>query len=183
MTQTVRIVWQYILSWVRVSVRPSIFVWEKHLKPRGNQSASASVYFNGQRPAIVTSGVGRRGWLAQTHRIAIWRLRCVCGGVWTRSCGFVCTHVHACVHPFVHACVMCLQYTIIIFDPGFTQIRHTDDFPSTGTRLVLSNSLSHVLSFAVEAFFLLFGFEHFGVYKKMSPNCKLCGSTQTLLHI
>ena len=46
---------------------------------------------------------------------------------------------------------MCLKYTIIIFDPGimitiniiilyFKQIKHTDDFPSTGTRLVDCNS-------------------------------------------
>ena len=36
-----------------------------------NRTASASVYFNGQGPAIVTSGVGRYGWVPQTHRIAI----------------------------------------------------------------------------------------------------------------
>ena len=44
----------------------------------GNRAASASVYFNGQRTAIVTSGAGHHGWLAQTHRIAI--RRCVCVG-------------------------------------------------------------------------------------------------------
>ena len=46
-----------------------------------------------------------------------------------------------CVCACMHACVMCLKYTIIIFDKtdndnNYIQIRHTDDFPSTGTRLV-----------------------------------------------
>ena len=48
----------------------------------------------------------------------------------------VCTCVRACM--FVRACVMCLQYTIKIMIMiiikiilYFTQIRHTDDFPST----------------------------------------------------
>ena len=105
MSLTVRIVWQYILS----RVRPSIFfIFEKHSKPRGNRAASASVYFNGQQPAIVTSGAGRHGWLAQTHQIAIRQRRCG---------GCLCTHSH--VHPFLRACVMRLQYTIIIFDPGW----------------------------------------------------------------
>ena len=45
-----------------VSVQPRIFLREKHSKPRGNRAASASVYFNGQRPAIVTSGAGHHGW-------------------------------------------------------------------------------------------------------------------------
>ena len=34
------------------------FIREKHSKPRGNRAASASVYLNGQRPAIVASGAG-----------------------------------------------------------------------------------------------------------------------------
>ena len=38
----------------------------------------------------------------------------VCARVWTRSHGCMRTRVRACVR----ACVMCLQYTIIIFDPG-----------------------------------------------------------------
>ena len=47
MSQTVRIDWQYILSRVRVSVRPSnFFIREKHPKPRGNRVASACVYLN-----------------------------------------------------------------------------------------------------------------------------------------
>ena len=50
---------------------PEFFIREKHSKPRGNRAASASVNYNGQRPAIVASGAGRHGWVPQTHRIAI----------------------------------------------------------------------------------------------------------------
>ena len=41
---------------------------QKSLKTSGNRAAraTASVYFNGQRPAIVTSGAGRRERLADT---------------------------------------------------------------------------------------------------------------------
>ena len=40
-----------------MSVGPSSFFrCEKHSKPRGNRAASASVYLNGQRPAIATAG-------------------------------------------------------------------------------------------------------------------------------
>ena len=47
MSLTVRIVWQYILSRVRVSVRPSnFFIREKHPKPRGNRVASECVCLN-----------------------------------------------------------------------------------------------------------------------------------------
>ena len=128
---------------VRISVWPSnFFICEKHSKPRGNRAASASVYFNGQRPAIVTSGAGHHAWLAQTHRISIRRRRCV--WVCTRSCG--------CMRPFVCACVRdvfaiydddILPRLIMIIIKNiilcFIQIRHTDHFPSTGTRLVHSN--------------------------------------------
>ena len=153
MSLTVRIVWHYILSRVRVSVRPSIFfICEKQSKPRGNRDASASVYFIGHWPAIVTSGAGRHGWLAQTHRIPIRRRRCVGGGARVRAgaCARVC--VRACMRACVCACVrdvfaiydnnilprliMIIIKNIILY---FIQIRHTDDFPSTGTRLVKYN--------------------------------------------
>ena len=54
----------------------------------------------------------------------------------------------------MHAYVMCLQYAIILFWPRliiiifkiiilyFIQIRHTDDFPSTATRLVSLKALT-----------------------------------------
>ena len=54
MSLTVRIVWKYILSRVCVSVWPSIcLIREKHPKPQKNWVASACLYFNGQRPALL----------------------------------------------------------------------------------------------------------------------------------
>ena len=60
-----------------------------------------------ERPAIVTSGAVRHGWLAQTLRIAICRRQCGGGG--------------ACVRAFARAWCVCnnIYYTIIIFDPGW----------------------------------------------------------------
>ena len=84
------------------------------------------------------------------------RRRCVCVRACVRACGRVracsrvrackrvrvCMRERACVRACVSACVMCLPYTIMIFHPGlyFIQIRHTDDFPSTATRLVQDNN-------------------------------------------
>ena len=124
-----------------MSVRPSIFLYaKKHSKPRGNRAINASVYFNGQRPAIVKDYCHQRSGpsrLADTDpsnsdtATAV----CVCvegGGV----CVCVCTLSRGCVRTRVRACtcvrssvrscvcacvrtgVMCLEYTIIIFDPG-----------------------------------------------------------------
>ena len=71
------------------------------------------------------------------------------GGVRVREC----ERVRACVHVCVHACVrdvfaiydnnilprpiMVIIKIIILY---FIQIRHTGDFPSTGTRLVCINT-------------------------------------------
>ena len=75
---------------------------EKPSKPRGNLPASTSVYFKGQRPAIVTSGAGRHGWLASNSDTAT--AVCMCVGVFRRSRG-VRAHACACMRPFVRACV------------------------------------------------------------------------------
>ena len=69
---------------------------------------------------------------------------CVC----VRAC--MCAHVCACVRMRAHACMhdvfaiydnnICPRLIMIIFKIiilYFIQIRHTDDFPSTGTRLVI----------------------------------------------
>ena len=74
----------------------------KTLKTSG-KPGDASVYFYGQRPAIVTSGAGCHDCLAETHRIAIRRRRCVCVG----GGGCVCARVRAgaCVRAFVRAFV------------------------------------------------------------------------------
>ena len=106
------------------------FIREKHPKPRGNQAASASVYFNSQRPALTDP----------------WNTDNLYGGDGGDGGDGGGGDSGACVR--ARACVMCLQYTIIIFDPRLImliikiiilcciQIRHSDDFPSTGTRLV-----------------------------------------------
>ena len=172
MSLTVRIVWEYIMSRVRISVRPQHFcICQKHSKSQGNRAASASVYFNGQRPAVVTSGTGRHGWLAQTHRIAIRRQRCV-RGVCVHGFARVRVHACVCIRSFVRACVRscvrscvracvraCVRDVFAIYDNNiwprlimmiikhiilyFILIRHTDDFPSTGTRLVQVKMTTH----------------------------------------
>ena len=52
------------------------------------------------------SGVARHGWAPANSA----NLYCGDGGV--------CVFAHACALVRVHACVMCLQYMIIIFNPG-----------------------------------------------------------------
>ena len=100
---------------LRVSVRPRIFLYAKNTQNLGgNRAASASVYFNGRRPAIVASGTGCHGWVLQntTDPSNSDKLNDGDGGVW------VCARVRAGVRVCVRACMMCLQYTIIIFAPG-----------------------------------------------------------------
>ena len=53
---------------------------------------------------------------------------CACMCMCVRAC--TCMNVRACVHE--RACVMCLKY--------FIQIRHTDDFPSTGIPASYNNT-------------------------------------------
>ena len=55
------------------------------------------------------SGAGRHGW-APTNSANLY------GGGDSGVC--VCVLAHACARVRARACVMCLQYTIIIFDPG-----------------------------------------------------------------
>ena len=57
--------------------------------------------------AMNASGAGR-------HRLAPMNSANLYGG----GDGGVCVLVHACACIRWHACVMCLQYTIIKFDPG-----------------------------------------------------------------
>ena len=155
MSLTVCIVWQYILSRVRVSVRPSnFFIREKHPKPRGNRITSTCVYLNDPATGHECQLNRQKGGvnfvtLGSHRRIEHERRRlCVC----VRAC--VRLHVRACMHvrAWESACVrdlfaiyekkisprliMIIIKIIILY---FIQIRHTDDFPSTGTRLVLNN--------------------------------------------
>ena len=82
----------------------------------------------------------------------------VCWCEHVREC--VCAHVCACVHACMHACVRSDVFAIydnntlprlimiiikIIF-LYFIEIAHTDDLPSTGTRLVqINSSVCHVV--------------------------------------
>ena len=139
---TVRIVWQYILSRVRISVRPSIFYMRKTLKTSGKPGRQCQCLF--QWPATSyyhqRSGPSR---LAGTDPSNSDTATAVCVCMRTRRC--VCRHVRASVR-------LCVRNVIAIYDNNiwprlimiiikniilyFIQIRHTDDFPSTGTRLV-----------------------------------------------
>ena len=85
-------------------------------KPRRKRAASASVYFNSQRPALSPAEravtVGRQR-IAIACTAATATAVCVCPHA--RAC--VRAHACACVRACVRACVMCFQYTIIIFYP------------------------------------------------------------------
>ena len=127
MSQTDRIVWQHILSWVRISVRPGIcFISEKTPYLSLIQSRPHVVYFNGSPTghclASVESGapnhdglIGRtdtansdgRGW------------GCACLRVWA------CVRVRACDNDILPRLIMIIIKIIILY---FIQIRHTDDF-------------------------------------------------------
>ena len=93
--------------------------------------------------AMNASGASRHGW-APTNRANLY------GGD-----GGVCVLTHACMHMRVHACACmcaCVRDVFAIYDNNicprlimiiikiiilyFIQIRHTDGFTSTGTRLV-----------------------------------------------
>ena len=68
-------------------------------------AASATVYFKGQRPAIVTSGAAHYGWLASNRDTATAVCMCVEGvQAFARvACSRVC--MRACARSCVRACV------------------------------------------------------------------------------
>ena len=110
-----------------------------HTKPWGNRVASACVYVNDPATGIVASGAGRHGW-APTNSDNLY------GG----GDGGVCACVRACMHDvfaiyhnnILPRLIMIIIKIIILY---FIQIRHTDDFPSTGTRLVIIIILNNIL--------------------------------------
>ena len=119
MSQTDRIVWKHTLSRVRISVRPRIgFIREKTPNLSLIQSRPHVVYFNGSPTghclASVESGAPNHGVMVGRTDTANsngrgWGWGCACSRVW------VCVRVRACMS----ACMMCLQYTIMIFYPGW----------------------------------------------------------------
>ena len=128
---TVCIVWKYILSRVLVSVRPSNFVYAKNLGEIG-WPALVFIWMT-LLPAMNASGAGCHGW-APTNSANLYGGDggvCVCSRM----------RVHACVRDAFAIyynniwpnLIMIIIKIVILY---FIQIRHTDDFPSTGTRLV-----------------------------------------------
>ena len=145
MSLTVRIVWQYILSRVHGSVRPSIFYTRKISKTLVKSGRQHVCLYAWPATGIVwpASKTGAQPWRSHgwAHRHSEQRQSwvgwgCACSRVWA------CVRVHACVrdvfaiydNDILPRLIMIIIKIIILY---FIQIRHTDDFPSTGTRLVL----------------------------------------------
>ena len=135
---TVCIVWQYILSRVRVSVRPSIFYTLKAPKTIVNTESPACCLFQWitDRPLSRQRRKGsaqpwfRHGW---AHRHSEQRRSCVGGGV--LSCVHACVcDVFAIYDTNILPRLIMIIIKIIFLD--FIEIAHTDDFTSTGTLLV-----------------------------------------------
>ena len=134
MSLTVHIIWQYILSRVRISVRPSNFFYmRKHPKPRGNWVASTCVYLN-----VPATGheCQRNRWKGGVNFVTLGRHRSI-EPERRRRCARVCACVRDVFAIFDNnmspRLIMIIIKIIILY---FIQIGHTDDFPSTGTRLV-----------------------------------------------
>ena len=128
MSLTVRIVWQYILSRVRVSVWPSIFYTWKTSKISGKSGGQCVCLF--QWVADRPLSRQRRKGCAQPWRSHGWAHR---NSEQRRSCVGVC----ACVRDvfaiyddnILSRLIMIIIKVIILY---FIQIRHTDDFPLSG---------------------------------------------------
>ena len=144
MSLTVHIDWQYILSRVGVSVRPRIFyIREKHPKlsrilPR---TRDCLFQWSTDRP-FMASGTGekraylRHGWAHTAHVTATtWMVMAVGGWACARVRVCVCVRDVFAIYDniILPRLIMIIIKTIILY---FIQITHTDDFHSTGTRLV-----------------------------------------------
>ena len=101
MSLTVRIVWKHIMSRVRVSVRPSNFVYAKNIQNLGEIGSSARVFISMTRyrlwmPAEQAVAVGRQ-LIALTCTVAATVVRvCVRVLVCACVCVSVCVLAHAC---------------------------------------------------------------------------------------
>ena len=144
MSQTVRIDWKHILSRVRVSVRPSNFLYAKKLQNYREYRVAwyATVYLN-EAPTDHCSPVeyeqAKRGvnfaMVGRTpiHRtVTTWTETAV--GGYVRECVRVCAGMRACVRDGMDniiwpRLIMIITKIIILY---FIQITHTDDFPLNG---------------------------------------------------
>ena len=74
----------------RLSLAYQFFICETHPKPRGNRVASACVYFNGKRPALLTAERavtdGRQRIVITCTTAAAAMYVCVCARTRVRAC-------------------------------------------------------------------------------------------------
>ena len=99
MSLTVRFVWQYILSRVRVSVRPSIFLYAKNPQNLRETWPPVPVCISKASNPLLSPAE----WAVTVawHRIAIQQRRCVCvcggcAGIRTGACARVCVRAPVC---------------------------------------------------------------------------------------
>ena len=135
--------WKHILSWVRISVRSSNFLYAKNIKNLWEIGWVAHVFISMTLlPAMNANGAVGHGW-SQMNSANLY------GGGDGGGDGGVCVCAWECVRdvfaiydnniwPRLILVIMIIIKISILY---FIQVRHTDDFPSTGTRLVLCNFL------------------------------------------
>ena len=130
MSQTVRIDWQYILSRVCGSVRP-----RKKNYTRKTYNISGK---SGRQCVCLIEWPSYRPWMPAeqakmgVNSVPLRRHRPIEP---ERRRRWVCVRAHVCPCLCARVCAL-LMIIIKIIILYFIQIRHTDDFPSTGTRIV-----------------------------------------------
>ena len=134
MSQTVRIVCKHILSQVRVSGRPSnFFIREKHTKPRETGSPACLFEWSSDAQCRQQNGSSRLGATDPSHRANLkGSAVCVCASMRERVRDVFSIYDNN-IWPRL---IMIIIKIIILYS---IQIRHIDDFHSTGTRLVVRN--------------------------------------------
>ena len=109
------------------------------------------LFISMSRRSVIVLPASKRGHPTRLIRHG-WPHRHSDGRGWGCACSRVWACMHACVRDvfaiYDHNILPRLKMIIInIFILYFIQIRHTDDFPSTGTRLVIHNLPSHSASY------------------------------------
>ena len=109
MSLTVRIVWQYILSRVRVSIRPSnFFIRENYAKPRGKRVATR-VFISTSR--VPVEGKSSVCVICMKYRVIFYYHQSVSDSIivyckhLTHARTNGCTHAHSCARACASACV------------------------------------------------------------------------------